>query len=353
MAYKIDDNNIIFDSDGKTVLLTNSEILFDGSTTIGNTLYDLPDTYFLDRFKFPAQGTQSGYRSGGRTTNNIVTIDKFPFSSDTNATDVGDLTQGRQLPAGQSSNTHGYTSGGLRTNPPFSPPYNSNIIDKFPFAVDANATDVGNLTKNTYFCTGVSSTFHGYTAGGRATPPPQSPDTDIISKFPFTSDTNAAFVGSLIIASAGSGQNGTMNAEAGYINGKSGPTTDTVQKFPFATDANAYQVGNLIGNANETSGSNSTTHAYVSGGDPPVIGQVIQKYAFATEGTATDVGDLSGGYIQSAGGSSSTTNGYVLGGEDLSNNLNTIEKFPFSSDANSTDVGDLTEAVRACAGQQA
>ena len=134
MAYKVNDNNIIFDSDGKTVLVTNSEILFDGTNTVGNTLYDLSDTDFIDLFKFPAQGTESGYRSAGRSpalANNINTIDKYPFSTDANATDVGDLAQSRQLPAGQSSNTHGYTSGGLRGSPPFSPPYNSSVIDKF------------------------------------------------------------------------------------------------------------------------------------------------------------------------------------------------------------------------------
>ena len=68
-------------------------------------------------------------------------IDKFPFASDGDATDVGDLTLARYGPAGQSSivNGFGYTSGGYGS-------VVSNIIDKFPFSSDANATDVGDLT---------------------------------------------------------------------------------------------------------------------------------------------------------------------------------------------------------------
>ena len=66
-------------------------------------------------------------------------IDKFPFATDANATDVGDLTQSREFVAGQSSTQSGYSSGG-RT------PTFLNTIDKFPFATDGNATDVGDLT---------------------------------------------------------------------------------------------------------------------------------------------------------------------------------------------------------------
>lgn len=46
------------------------------------------------------QGTVSGYTSGGFPPASNV-IDKFPFASDANASDVGDLTVGRYGPAGQ------------------------------------------------------------------------------------------------------------------------------------------------------------------------------------------------------------------------------------------------------------
>jgi len=54
-----------------------------------------------------------GYTSGGHVDPDCQdVIDKFSFSSDENATDVGDLTVARYSVAGQSSSTCGYASGG-------------------------------------------------------------------------------------------------------------------------------------------------------------------------------------------------------------------------------------------------
>jgi hypothetical protein len=48
----------------------------------------------------------------------IQTIDKFPFATDTNATDVGDLTQAIFRAAGQSSTTSGYARRVRNPTPP-------------------------------------------------------------------------------------------------------------------------------------------------------------------------------------------------------------------------------------------
>ncbi len=89
----------------------------------------------------------SGYMSGGQQDSPnyawFNTIDKFPFSSDNNASDVGDLTLARSQCAGNSSSDNGYTSGGV--DPGWA---RVNIIDKFPFVSDSNATDVGDIVRN-------------------------------------------------------------------------------------------------------------------------------------------------------------------------------------------------------------
>ena len=91
-------------------------------------------------------GVSDGYHSGG---NPVVTnmIQKFSFSSDGNATDVGDLTLLRDRVTGQSSSVSGYTSG-------WQEPSYSNVIDKFPFASNGNATDVGDLITSVYVPSG-------------------------------------------------------------------------------------------------------------------------------------------------------------------------------------------------------
>ena len=117
---------------------------------------------FSQSYQF--QGSTSGYTSGGNPINpagNI--IDKYPFASNANATDVGDLTQKREVATGQSSGASGYTSGGR------SPAY-TNVIDKFPFSVDGNATDVGDLTGPRGYGAGQSADGNGYMAGGTNPP---------------------------------------------------------------------------------------------------------------------------------------------------------------------------------------
>ena len=85
------------------------------------------------------QGSNYGYSSGGVVYPPGVTntIEKFTFSSDGNATDVGDLTVGRDYVSGQSSSVSGYVTGGA-------PP--TNVIQKFKFPSDGNATDVADMT---------------------------------------------------------------------------------------------------------------------------------------------------------------------------------------------------------------
>ena len=59
--------------------------------------------------------------------------------------------------AGQSSSESGYTSGAQTRIPP-APAFATNVIDKFPFAADANATDVGDLTQARMAAAGQSGT---------------------------------------------------------------------------------------------------------------------------------------------------------------------------------------------------
>jgi len=72
-----------------------------------------------------------------------------------------------------------------------------NIIDKFPFASDANASDVGDLVAVTRGSAGISSTTAGYAYAGAT---PSSPNA-LIQKFPFSSDTNATDVADPVTAS--------------------------------------------------------------------------------------------------------------------------------------------------------
>lgn len=283
----------------------------------------------------PVQGSNSGYTAGGLTPPSLVThdvIDKFPFASDGNATDVGDLTAARFGASGQSSDVSGYSSGGLTEFSP-SPTSRTNIIDKFPFASGGNATDVGDITIAKRKSAGQSSDVSGYASGGYVLS-----SSNVIDKFPFASDANATDVGDLTIASQYSaGQSSTTH---GYTSGRT-----TVDKFSFATDGNATNVGILPFSRTRVAGQSSNVSGYVS------VGASIDKFPFASDGNATTVGDLSVGRYEVVG-QSSTVSGYTSGGYSPSSIYNVVDKFPFASDGSATDVGDLTVARRASAGQQ-
>lgn len=278
-------------------------------------------------------GTASGYSSGGSFDRTAV--EKFSFTSDGNAVDVGTLAADARNGAGQSSNEHGYTSGAYLI------PSYTNTIQKFPFAADGNATDVGDLTQARGYGTGgnmspSSSGGFGYTSAGRSQP---YAFVNTIDKFPFSTDANATDVGDLLsVVSNVSSQN---SETYGYISGGESPDSNTIQRFPFASDANASDVGDLTIIRRRATGQSSTTDGYVSGDRRGYPGlDTIDKFSFASNNNATQVGNLSVGREHGAG-SSSNVSGYTAGGTDINTNADVIDKFPFAADGNATDVGNL------------
>lgn len=334
-----------------------AQIQFNADGTINFGDYTL--TFTNDGFEFDgailatehveaptqAQGTVSGYSSGGGDGPPAgLTIEKFPFASNANATDVGDLTVQRGGASGQSSSVSGYTSGGHSGGA-------VNTIDKFPFASNANATDVGDLTqaRRNIGGGGQTSTVSGYTSGGYV-----PPAVNTIDKFPFASNANATDVGDLTVGRYNiAGQSST---ESGYTVG--GTNSNIIDKFPFAADGNATDVGDLSIGRWGPAGQSSKVSGYTSGSfntaAGPGSGNVIDKFPFASNVNATDVGNLSQARGFNAG-QSSTTNGYTSGGQYGTTPdavKNTIDKFPFAADANATDVGDLTVTRSSPTGQQ-
>ena len=257
---------------------------------------DVGDLTVARRLTSGQSSTVSGYTSGGfipsPTPTYYNTIDKFPFATDANATTVGALTVARNQATGHSSTVSGYTSGGYIGSAPNA---GENTIDKFPFASDVNATDVGDLTQFRYLVTGQSSTTSGYTSGGQSYPVPGNPVVyhNIIDKFPFASNANATDVGDLTRATrAATGQSSSVS---GYTSGGgTGGITNTIDKFSFATDTNATDVGDLIIIKEYAAGQSSTTYGYITGGRAGgyVGTSNMQRFSFSVDANSTTVGDL-------------------------------------------------------------
>jgi hypothetical protein len=237
----------------------------------------------------------SGYTSGGyvppATRSNV--IDKFPFAQNANATDVGDLSTARYANGGNSSNTSGYIAGG------FAVPGAVTTIDKFPFANDINASAVGNLTQARTYGAGHSSLTHGYIAGGStaASAPTQ---VNTIDKFPFASDGTATDVGD-IVSSRGLIA-GISSSNWGYVVGGGWLSTNSrlIERFSFITDRNSVSVSDVAMPFGRygVSGTSSESSGFFSGGftSPPQTAQnAIELFpfgTFASRGFITDIGDL-------------------------------------------------------------
>ena len=285
-------------------------------------------------FESVFQGTVAGFSAGGYappTTNSNV-IDKHSFTVDGNATDVGDLTVGRYSAAGASSPSHGYTAGGSIFTGSVSP---QNVIDKFLFVSNGNATDVGDLTQGRS-SSGQSSRVSGYASTGYGGSPVASVNT--IDKFPFAADFNATDVGDSLAAKRYVASQSSQ--DFGYnTGGYDSAALNVIEKFSFSIDQNASDVADLTVARWIVAGQSSTVSGYTSGGlatpGSPTY-NIIDKFPFATDANATDVGDLfsARGYV---GGTSSTTSGYTA-------DSTRIDKFPFSTDSNATNVGSLSSS---------
>ena len=278
------------------------------------------------------QGTNHGYAMGGwnfPTPGNAIVdpIDKFPFASDTNATQVMTLATATRGIQGGGSSTHGYGASGFTSS-------SINTIFSFPYA-NSDAMTTSPVTMPVANNVGLLGNMVG------------PPDRSKFYAFVYGAGDRHIRIST---ASEGAVTSATSlnpypapNILPSYNQFASGPTqaiafnssSPFIMSWPFASDNGWTSTGDAVNTVTAYSGAcSSTTHGYKIRGP---ASNVIEKYAFAGGSDATDVGDL-----QSAAnyghGVSSTNFGYSVGG----GGINGFEKFPFASDANSTDVGDLS-----------
>lgn len=290
------------------------------------------------------QGSTFGYSLGGiggPTASNV--IQKFSFTADANATDVADLTVSVRQHTGTYSSTDAFTHGGYTSAEIAS-------VDKFNFASGGNATDFGDFPAVGRYGAGNSGPTHGYQAGGLPSPNAfGSGGNNKIVKYPFAAGSiTTSAVGNL----SGSAQylNANASEENGYFMAISG-ASDVIEKFPFASDGNTTDVGDLL-DATSDGRTHNGLLSDVSGGygytnhQPPSTYHIV-RYPFSTDGDATDYCDFTFNNKWLVATAPSTTHGYYAGGLSTPGNSyqNDIAKFSYSSTSNTTDVADLLSTL--------
>ena len=196
----------------------------------------------LIEYRRMSSGTSSethAYNAGGHgSSNHRDYIERVPFATDGNMSDVGNLTVGRKAMAGQASSTHGYMATGEAG------PGLNVTIDKWSFASGSvNATDVGDVTVAREKAAGCSSLTYGYTAAGIEGSGGNPPYSNVIDRFAFASDGNASDVGDT--AYVLTAPTGVSSRTYGYTVGGGYPQTNYITKFSFASNGNSSDIANL------------------------------------------------------------------------------------------------------------
>jgi len=303
----------------------------------------------------PYQGTTYAYIAGGLSPEpNAKEIDRFPFSSDVDGTDIGGISFAGTDASGGGSNTDGYVLGGY-------PGHSDGTIQKYPYA--SNTVTTPTDTGNSFFPTSeyrhankemLGNRDYIYIAGGR-TPPAVK---NHIFKFAAGSEGTVTDVGDLttIQQHLASGSSTTHGYVAGGSSPAGGvaPRSNVIQKWPWTTDTNATDVGDLTAMYYGNVGASSTTHAYSIAGlrDGNNTSNNIEKYTFSSDANSTDVGDAVAP-LRYGCGATGDTHGYSLGGVTPAGPaVDQMIKFPFATDENATDVGDLSRTYLRGAGSQ-
>ena len=282
-----------------------------------------------------------GYSNSPHPT--MTTIDFVNVDTTGNASDFGDLTQGRSSASGGASRTRGIFQGG-RNGPAPNDGYNT--IDFVTFSTTGNAQNFGDLTGETRNPAkeGLSDQTRSIFAGGYS--------------MPGQSRVNAAEF--ITIASTGNGVDfgdttetsvwtygGSSPTRGIYAGGSTPSRSNSMCFITISTQGNAADFGDLtLARSNGASSMTNAVRMVMAGGyaaASPNFVTVIDFVTIATLGDASDFGDTSGSNSGQASGSSKTRGIHYIGGSTTGN---TLEYIQIMTAGNTTDFGDLNSARR-------
>ena len=279
----------------------------------------------------------TAYFMGGSGSN--VTIDYVHIQTTGNATDFGDLAQGKDFLAVSSSSTRAIITGFETSGA------TANDIDKLDLTTTGNSADFGELTQNSQWGGGaVSNGTRGVHKIGYGTGVSLGNAIEYVT---IASDGNSTDFGdSTIIVYAACGQcmNSTTRglfAGGGYA---SNVKANVIEYITIASTGNATDFGDLTQATIGSGGASNSTRAIIVGGDRSggENSNVMDYVTIASTGNATDFGDLTVGRRYTSASADSTR--LVIGGGDSGSDSNVIDYVTIGTTGNATDFGDLTVA---------
>tara|TARA_B100000029_G_scaffold424911_1_gene433023 strand:- start:93 stop:1556 length:1464 start_codon:yes stop_codon:yes gene_type:complete len=235
-----------------------------------------------------ASSSTHGYAAAGQPAGSAegTSIDRFAFASDVGGADVGNCT-GRDLCTGGESSTHGYILGGRSGSI-------HATIQKYAFSSSSDSSSIGSFGSAKYQVGSCSGPDACYVLGGRNS---SNNATSGMWKIAHSNDTTSSLHGNLVNVKMSN--KGVADQTHGYsLGGKGSPPSyinnNEIDKFPFASDAGASDFGDLTQAISDGAATQNATHGmWISGYYGP-IGYLkdMQMFAFASGTSCADVGDL-------------------------------------------------------------
>ena len=189
-----------YDAVSLSSLIQKYSFTIDGiSTAVGNLLNakDMACGISAPYAGYAASGSGPYFDNSGQE----LFIDKWSFVSDGNATFQGWNNINKKSSAGLFSTTDGYIAAG-QAHPPVA--YYYSVVQKFPFATEVDSTNIGDLTYALLAPAGSSSMEYGYVSGGNMLAPAGA--TVRMSRFVWASTVTDETIGNLAVG--GWGQSG-------------------------------------------------------------------------------------------------------------------------------------------------
>jgi len=280
-------------------------------------------------------GVSTAYFMGG---SGDVTIDFVYIQTTSNATDFGDLAQGKDFLAVSSSSTRAIITGFEVSGA------TANDIDKLDLTSTGNSADFGELTQISQWGGGaVSNGTRGVHKIGYGTGVNLGNAMEFVT---IASDGNAQDFGDSTVSTfAASGQcmNSTTRGlfAAGATSNSQGQ--NTIDYVNIASAGNAADFGDLTQFATGAGGASNSTRAIIVGGHRSAENSNIMDYVtIASTGNATDFGDLTVARRYTCASADSTR--LVSGNGDTGSSTNVIDYVTIGTTGNAQDFGDLTVA---------
>ena len=293
----------------------------------------------------------------GGSDSNVDVIDYVTIASAGNATDFGNLSNGRaRTQKGEiCSATRCLVAGGNGFEGGASNNANSDkevdVVEYVEFSSTGNAVDFGNLSAHKEYMAGGSNATRGLTFGGYAGSEHINDNYNVIDYFTIASTGNATDFGDTLAAVRQScGTAGTTRALV--FSGNQPGDSNVIQYVTISSTGNCTDFGDTRGSGRNACAASSNTRAVMSAHDALYWdkgaatdtipnNQESEYVTIASAGNATDFGNLT---IARNNRYSTSNKIRALIGGGVSSFTNSVEYLTIASTGNGTDFGDLTVA---------